>query len=226
MRPASSATWVSASRWTTRPRFHANDISRDVLNVVPRAVEIEDARQRKIAPRSTSRASAWCRHASAVRDFRDRGRDRARTRRGDPAIAARGLRRRSCRPSPAAGVLRFGERSGNPARTTTRDRRASCTWTSAMPRRRRSTRAPARTTAARVRRSAQYNVWRVLTPPPQDVPLAVCDARSLAPEDFIPADAIFDKDGAIAFYLRGVAAAAQSAAALGCTSRTCDPTRR
>ena len=31
----------------------------------------------------------------------------------------------------------------------------------------------------RIRRAVQLNVWRVLTPPPQDVPLAVCDARSL-----------------------------------------------
>ena len=50
-----------------------------------------------------------------------------------------------------------------------------------------------------VRRSAQYNVWRVLTPPPQDVPLAVCDARSLSAEDRIAADAVFDKDGSILF---------------------------
>jgi hypothetical protein len=50
-----------------------------------------------------------------------------------------------------------------------------------------------------LRRSAQYNVWRVLTPPPQDVPLAECDARSLAREDFIAADASFDRDGAILF---------------------------
>src|SRR5262249_12389577 len=48
-------------------------------------------------------------------------------------------------------------------------------------------------------RSAQYNVWRVLTPPPQDVPLAVCDARSLARGDFIAADAVFDRDGAVLF---------------------------
>jgi hypothetical protein len=31
------------------------------------------------------------------------------------------------------------------------------------------------------------------------VPLAVCDARSLAAEDFIVADAIFDQNGAVAF---------------------------
>ena len=51
----------------------------------------------------------------------------------------------------------------------------------------------------RVSRSAQYNVWRVLTPAPQDVPLAVCDARSLSPGDLIAADAMFDRDGKIAF---------------------------
>lgn len=42
------------------------------------------------------------------------------------------------------------------------------------------------------RRSAHYNIWRVITPPPQDVPLAVCDARTLAPEDLVLADAVFD----------------------------------
>lgn len=49
----------------------------------------------------------------------------------------------------------------------------------------------------RVRRSAQFKVWRVLSQPPQDVPLAVCDARTLSPEDLIKADALFDRDGEI-----------------------------
>ena len=43
-----------------------------------------------------------------------------------------------------------------------------------------------------VGRSASYNVWRVLTPAPQDVPLALCDARSFTVEDLVPADAVFD----------------------------------
>ena len=33
------------------------------------------------------------------------------------------------------------------------------------------------------RRWAMYNVWRAITPPPQDFPLAVCDARSIDPGD-------------------------------------------
>jgi hypothetical protein len=47
------------------------------------------------------------------------------------------------------------------------------------------------------RRIAQHNIWRAISPPPQDVPLAVCDARSVDRQDLIPADAMFDKDGEI-----------------------------
>ena len=43
-----------------------------------------------------------------------------------------------------------------------------------------------------VRRFAHYNVWRALSPPPQDIPLALCDARSVAPADLMCADAVFD----------------------------------
>jgi hypothetical protein len=35
--------------------------------------------------------------------------------------------------------------------------------------------------------TAVYNVWRVLSPPPQDMPLAVCDARTVAREDLVAA---------------------------------------
>ena len=47
-----------------------------------------------------------------------------------------------------------------------------------------------------VRRFAHYNVWRVISEPPQDVPLTLCDARSLAPSDLSFADAVFDMPGA------------------------------
>jgi hypothetical protein len=46
-----------------------------------------------------------------------------------------------------------------------------------------------------VRRYAHYNVWRVLTPPPQDIPLAVCDARSVSTSDLVDADLITDTPG-------------------------------
>lgn len=30
-----------------------------------------------------------------------------------------------------------------------------------------------------------YNVWRALTPPPQDIPLAICDQRTIDPADWV-----------------------------------------
>jgi len=39
-------------------------------------------------------------------------------------------------------------------------------------------------------RYAMYNIWRTFTPPPQDFPLAVCDARSMAPTDEVTVTAI------------------------------------
>ena len=44
-------------------------------------------------------------------------------------------------------------------------------------------------------RCAVYNVWRVFSDPPQDLPLAVCDARSVSPADEEEAEAILDLPG-------------------------------
>jgi hypothetical protein len=39
-------------------------------------------------------------------------------------------------------------------------------------------------------RRALYNMWRAVSPPPQDVPLAVCDARSVARRDEVTVRAV------------------------------------
>jgi hypothetical protein len=45
-------------------------------------------------------------------------------------------------------------------------------------------------------RFAEINVWRPIRGPIQSSPLAVCDAQSIAPEDFVPSDLIYpDKVG-------------------------------
>jgi hypothetical protein len=137
-------------------------------------------------------------HKSAIRDFRDRAelervhveeiRELLLTVSGADHVTVTG-----------PGILRFGERSqesgvhnnSRPARfvhVDVSDTTATSFYARSRPDNPRN-----------VRRSAQYNVWRALTPPPQDVPLAVCDARSLAQEDLIAADAIFDHQGAVVF---------------------------
>lgn len=182
----------------TRPKFHANDISRDVLNVIPRAVPIDDARRWPTPPSLDVEGFCLVDHASAVGNFRDR--------QEIERVHVEEIRQLLLSVSGAdhvsvsgSGVLRFGERSresgahdnSRPARfvhVDVSDGAAAAFYARSRPDNGRG-----------VRRSAQYNVWRVLTPPPQDVPLALCDARSLAPEDFICADAMFDREGAIVF---------------------------
>lgn len=173
-----------------RPRYHANDSSKDVLNLDPRTVDIEDRRGSMGAPSLEIEGFALYPHRSAVRNFRDLD-EVAR-------INAPELRTLLLELSGAdevvmnpTGVLRFGERSpdsgalnnSRPARfvhVDVSDVTAKIFADRSAPSNR------------EYYRSAHYNVWRVLTPPPQDVPLAVCDARSVAPEDIVLADAIFD----------------------------------
>jgi hypothetical protein len=181
-----------------RPKFHANDNSKDVLNVVPRAVPIEDVRQRETAPSLDIEGFKLYSHKTAVRDFRDRGElDRVHV--GEIRELLLSVSGADEVTVTGPGILRFGERSqesgvhnnSRPARfvhVDVSDATANSFYARSQPQ-----------NGRRVRRSAQYNVWRALSAPPQDVPLAVCDARSLAPEDLITADAIFDQNGAAVF---------------------------
>jgi hypothetical protein len=183
---------------TARPKFHANNSTIDVLNVVPRSVSIEDARHRATPPSLDIEGFRLYPHQSAVRDLRDRSEVER--------VHGEEIRQLLLAVSGAdqlvvtgSGILRFGERSSESgAHNNSRPARfvhvdcSDATATSFYARSRPANGRP-------VRRSAQYNVWRALTPPPQDVPLAICDARSVAVEDLIPADAIFDRDGTVAF---------------------------
>ena len=136
-------------------------------------------------------------HESAVRDLRDRAEL-------EPIASRRSDNCCSQFPEPnivtvtGPGILRFGERSKSPAPTTIPGRHASSTWMSVMRRRAPCMSAHCHRMDARL--VAQRNTTSgERRPPPQDVPLAVCDARSLAADDFIAADAIFDQNGAVAF---------------------------
>ncbi len=92
------------------------------------------------------------------------------------------------------GILRFSERLGendkhdnsHPARFAHVDMSHDAAVTA------RAQTAPEGRTAVR---SAQYNVWRVLSPPPQDVPLALCAFPSIAEGDLLDCLAIFDPPG-------------------------------
>jgi len=61
--------------------------------------------------------------------------------------------------------------------------------------------------ARNMRRYAHYNVWRAISGAPQDVPLAVADARSFAAGSLLCADAIFDEPGKPEWSFEGYLAA-------------------
>lgn len=188
-----SVNYIAAM--SQRPRYHANDSSRDVLVLDPRVVRIEDARTNQTAPSLHREGILLLAHRSAVADFRD-----------SAAVAQlypQEIERLILEVSGAdavvvngTGVLRFAEKSADsgrldnsrPARFIHVDISDS---TAAMFAERSRPQGDSR----QVRRYAHYNVWRTFSGPPQDVPLAVCDARSVKPADLVPADAVFDVAG-------------------------------
>jgi hypothetical protein len=180
-----------AGRDVPRPRYYANDHSRDVLHIAPVAMDIADARGQDMSLEGAG--FTLLAHASAVADFTNRAAVEARYR---PEIVS--LVTSLCGADlvlvNSPGILRFSERlpesgvfdNSRPARfahVDVSDPTAAEFAHRAAP--------PGRPLA----RFAHYNIWRALSAPPQDVPLAVCDARSVVPADLIAADAVFDSPG-------------------------------
>ena len=54
-----------------RPRYYANDHSRDVLALEERTILIEDAREQAVSPSLETEGFALIKHSSAVEDFRN-----------------------------------------------------------------------------------------------------------------------------------------------------------
>src|SRR5262245_5799032 len=65
-----TVNYIGAMR--ERPRFHANDHSRDVLTREPYGVTITDARSLAEPPTLRREGIELVRHTSAAQDFRDR----------------------------------------------------------------------------------------------------------------------------------------------------------
>jgi len=173
----------------TRPRFYAQDHSKDVLALDPRTVKIEDVRGN--SPTLAREGFALIPHKSAVADFRDDS-EVARIHTGEIEELILSVSGADAVSVTGRGVLRFAENSpfsgklfnSLPARfihIDISDPTASTFSERSNPR-----------PAEKPRRTCHYNVWRVISAPPQNVPLSVCDARSLAPTDLVTADAIFD----------------------------------
>jgi hypothetical protein len=178
-------------RSVARPRYYANDHSRDQVPLAPVEMDIIDARGS--GTRLDEAGFTLLPHQSSVADFTDRAAVEA-VHRGEIVELVSGLCGADLVLVNSPGVLRFSEKSAKsgaldnsrPARfahVDISDATAEAFAQRAAP--------PGR----RLARFVHFNVWRAISSPPQDVPLAVCDARSVAARDLMPADAIFDTPG-------------------------------
>lgn len=178
-----------------RPRYYANDHSRDVLALDPHRVLIEDSRGRSEAPSLSREGYQLALHRSSVADFKDSAEV--------AAVHAGEIERLLLEVSGAdrvvvssPGVLRFSEKSADAGKfnNSLPARFIHVDISDATAKQFAERTAPKKVGRA-IRRFAHYNVWRALSPPPQDIPLAVCDARSIAVADLMEADAVFDVAG-------------------------------
>jgi len=185
------ASIAYAGHGVPRPRFYANDHSRDVLDIVAVEMDIADARGAELS--LDGAGFTLFDHRSAVADFTDRASLEAVYRPEIIALIA-AVSGADLVLVNSPGILRFSERSphsglldnSRPARFAHVD--VSDPTAAAFARR-------AAPPGRQLRRFVHYNIWRAVSAPPQDVPLTVCDARSVAAADLIAADAVFDRPG-------------------------------
>ena len=176
------------ARTPERPRYYANDHSRDTVVIEQHVMPLVDGRAGGLD--LDGAGFGLVTHRSAAGDLRDKANGSVyaaeveallRDLTGADAVVVTGM------PIP-----RFSERSGRagssdnsyPARFAHVD--LSDTTGATFSDRSKPGERP-------YARAAHYNVWRALSDPPQDVPLALCDARSMTGGELIRADAIFDR---------------------------------
>ncbi len=179
-----------------KPTFHAQDHRRDNWRPDLRSVTFHDARGLADQPTLGREGIQLVQHRTSIRDFADRDEVR-RTYGGELAELIRqvtGAKRVFGFP---VGHMRFSPRSdrymtgsnSQPAHFVHVD----CTPKTAhgiVP-------SPFFGVEAEDLKPGEilvgYNVWRVISPPPQDMPLAVCDVRTVARDDLVEADGVYDQ---------------------------------
>lgn len=195
-----------SGRRFARPRYYANAHERDEVDIAPVPMPVHDARA--VGTAIDREGFQLVAHRSAVSDFADREQV-VSLHMHEIAELVREVTGADHVHVGSPGLLRFSERSGRagslnnsmPARFAHID---ISDRTAALFGERGAAGRP-------FARCAHYNVWRAISPPPQDVPLALCDARTLAREDLIEADAVFDEEGKPEWSFEGLVVAHNAA---------------
>ncbi len=186
-----------------RPRYYAVDYARDNLQIDARPMRIEDLRGDN-ASLDEEGFALW-EHKSAIKNFRDDDEVR-RIYSGEIEKLILEVTGASKVLISPGGVLRFGEKSPEyGTRVNTRPARfAHVDYTpNSAPNLLRAQLEASGFKPRPGQRCEGFNIWRVISEPPQDVPLALCDLRTVAPSDYVAADAVFDAPGRPEFSFEG-----------------------
>jgi hypothetical protein len=181
---------------TYRAKFHAQDHGRDNLRFDPHRVTITDARTLRDPPTLEREGLRIAPHRSAIRDFRDAAEVREKYPRELERLIMDLTGAVRAKTLGGGGLVRYTERSPyyktgmntQPARfphvdfTPNTSPGLSDNVFGSKPEK-----------LERGQRLVGYNIWRVVSEPPQDVPLAVVDSRTVAREDLLPADGVYDQ---------------------------------
>lgn len=182
---------------TERPRFHMGDEARDrnVLDIV--TVPICDIRPEQGRLSLDREGFVVVPHRSSVANFRDPeeigrvyGPELERVLREVTGAAKVVVMR--------GGVVRLAQRSpefGAPGTTYPAKSVHSDYTPTSGPAVAAGVLAPEEAETWLGRRYAIFSLWRALSPPPQDVPLALCDALSVAPSDVVLSDVVIGLPG-------------------------------
>jgi len=174
-----------------RPRFYANAHEKDTIVVAPVPMPIADMRGAE-----TSLDVEGCvlrPHRSEVADFAD-PEQIAQIHTAEIGALLKQATGCDLAVVNGRGILRFSEKTGKTGASDNSHpaRFAHVDVSKETGERFRAGTAPE---GRAIARSAQYNIWRAISGAPQDVPLALCHARTLAGPELIKADAIFDPPG-------------------------------
>jgi hypothetical protein len=186
------ATLEYLGEMSERPRFHMSDASRD-RNVAERVqVVIRNARPFQDELSLDRNGFTIVRHPTALRNVRDAEEVRRiyRPELERALLAVTGAARVLIQPS---GVVRLAQRSpdfGAPGTTYPAPQVHSDYSPRSGPAVVQSLLAPEEAQVRLARRFAIYSLWRAFSEPPQDVPLALCDAQSVSPSDVVLSDVV------------------------------------
>lgn len=177
-----------------QPYFYANAHEKDYVPLAPVEVEIADARGMDTS--LDREGFILVSHASTLSDLTDMDAI-ARVHAGEIEQLLKDVTGADHIAMMPRGILRYSERSGRTGSTDNshpaRFAHVDMSVSAAAAARDQSAPGPDITGARKIVRSAQYNVWRVLSDPPQDVPLALCAWPSVDEgADLIDCLAIFD----------------------------------